>query len=192
MAEPSRRNSGLQATCTGVPAACFSRISRQVLMVPAGTVLRMITECAVLFFATARPMLSHTPKTADRSSSPPGLLGVPTVMRETSELRMAWGASVVALMVPFWIPAARSSESPSSMSGACPEETIRTLSGFSSTPMTYRPSRARQAALTAPTYPSPKILTFMMYRDHRSPRYREAAQSAPSHCIARLSHTEHR
>ena len=45
------------------------------------------------------------------------------------------------------------------MIGVRPESMVSTLARLTSTPMTWWPMEAKQAAETDPTYPNPKMLT---------------------------------
>src|SRR5579884_2071647 len=67
-------------------------------------------------------------------------------------------AEVVALSLPASWASRIKSPIPASTIGLRPDASVSTLNGLISTPVTVCPRRARHAAVTAPTYPSPKML----------------------------------
>src|SRR4029077_19984117 len=99
---------------------------------------------------------------ARRSSCPLLHPGVPTQMSESDELATASGTDVVALSRRAPTTSPRSSASPGSTTGEAAALIISTFSWSTSTPTTSCPALAKQAAVTDPTYPSPKTLTRML------------------------------
>src|SRR6266545_4948434 len=164
--EPSRMNSGFTATRTqpaaSAPAALRSAGINRRSVVPGSTVLRSTTVYGLGPAPSARPISSPTRSMAAKSGCPLERDGVPTQIRARWLSATASAALVVARSRPFFTISAMSSPSPGSTSGDSPRPTAPTLSGFTSTPMTSWPARARQAAVTHPTYPSPKTLTRMV------------------------------
>src|SRR5207245_2511407 len=96
---------------------------------------------------------------ASTSSCPLARPGVPTQSSATSDRSIAFPGSVVAPSRPAPTTSARSPPRPGSITGGEAALTSATLSGLASTPVTSCPARARQAAVTHPTYPSPNTLT---------------------------------
>src|SRR5687768_15551274 len=130
-------------------------------MLPGSRVLRTTTTCERSMEARAAPISLHEFLMYVRSRLPLRLPGVPTHTRERSELAIASAALVVARKRFAATPADISSSRCGSTIGLRPLLIISTLVGFTSTPITSWPSRAKQAAETEPTYPSPKILSFI-------------------------------
>src|SRR5207247_11123215 len=82
-------------------------------------------------------------------------------MSDTSDSATACSLDVVARRRPIPTTVASSSPSPGSTTGGVAALIIATFSALMSTPTTSWPALARQAAVTDPTYPSPKTLTRM-------------------------------
>src|SRR6266851_9121541 len=110
-------------------------------------------------------MPSATRRMASTSSWPLSRLGVPTQIRAKSDPETPSSVEVVARRRPAGVTSASSSPSPGSTRGEIPPLTMATLSGLMSTPITWWPALARQAAVTQPTYPRPKMLTRMPRHD---------------------------
>src|SRR5262245_45560516 len=77
---------------------------------------------------------------------------------------MASAVSVVARRSPPWTPRRISPLSWGSTIGELPPITSPTFQGLTSTPITEWPRALKHAALTHPTYPSPKMLTGTLER----------------------------
>src|SRR5439155_14626950 len=107
------------------------------------------------------PMRWPVLTTASTSSCPLVRLGVPTQMSDTSDAAIASSLEVVARrrFAPTTRPS--SSASPGSTTGGVAVLILATFSALTSTPITSWPAFATQAAVTHPTYPSPKTLTRM-------------------------------
>ena len=86
-------------------------------------------------------------------------LGVPTQISDSSVVAIARAWSFVASSRPDSTASRISSSSPGSTIGLRPAEICAFFSSLTSTPTTSWPKRARQAAQTVPTYPSPKMET---------------------------------
>src|SRR5206468_11551393 len=86
----------------------------------------------------------------------------PTQMSESAELATASRGDVVALSRRATTTSARSSVRPGSTTGDAPALIMSTFSLLTSTPTISCPALAKQAAVTQPTYPIPKMLTRMM------------------------------
>src|SRR5438132_3362997 len=127
--------------------------------VPGSTVLRRTTVWGSTRPRNASPMVWPVRTTASTSSAPPARLGVPTQMSDNSEAATALSPDVVARRRRVPTTSASSSGSPGSITGERAAFTIETFSALTSTPITSCPAFARQAAVTQPTYPSPKTLT---------------------------------
>ena len=139
----------MKARWTSAPSAAKSSAQRS--SVPGGTVLLRTTTWALPRTLTAAAISAHTRMTYSRSGSPLASGGVPTVIIETSVAPIAARASVVASTRPSATALASRPSSPSSTIGERPAATPATLSALTSTPITRWPSRARHAAVTAPT-----------------------------------------
>ncbi len=98
---------------------------------------------------------------AEVSMSPISFGGVPTQMIASSDFCIASWWSVVAKSFLFAIASLSRSVRLGSVTGEIPAFMASTFFCLISTPMMLCPSFARQAQLTVPTYPSPKILMFI-------------------------------
>src|SRR4051794_3330391 len=81
------------------------------------------------------------------------------------DISVAATASLADVVARSFLPATASAitaSRPGSTNGDLPSFTMATLSALTSTPITSWPSRARQAAITAPTWPKPKTLTLIV------------------------------
>jgi hypothetical protein len=130
-------------------------------MVPGSMVLRMTITGAPWWPASVRPISSQTRRMYLRSMPPFGRLGVPTHTRLRSVWRTASASPVVARSRPAATCSAMMVPMSFSMIGDLPALMRSTLVRSGSTPITSCPSRARQAADTAPTYPRPNTLIFI-------------------------------
>src|SRR5258705_12039313 len=99
---------------------------------------------------------------ASTFSWPLSRLGVPTQIRARSDSRTASSVEVVPRSWPRATTSASRSPSPDSTRGEPPALTMATLSALMSTPVTWWPARARDAAVPHPTYPRPNTLTRMV------------------------------
>lgn len=86
-----------------------------------------------------------------RSMLPSGRLGVPTVMKEISELVMASSGSVVEWKVCFAREDCSAASSPCSKMGGLPWLMVRTFSVSMSMPMVLIPFWANVTAVQSPT-----------------------------------------
>ena len=134
-------------------------------VVPGKEVERTHTVYGVVRSERASPIWRATARRWLRSVSPVSRLGVPTQTSATSLPATASWKSSVARNRPAATISATSSGSPGSTTGDRPSLIIATLSGLGSTPITVWPSRARQAAETAPTYPNPNTATDTEFAD---------------------------
>ena len=152
---PSRRNSGLLQAAKSTPCRLPEvRSSAGITVqstVPGITVLRMTTVWNASFSRSTSPICSQTRWMYWRSMLPFGRLGVPTQMSETSLDITASRTSLVARSRPAWRMSRTRSPIPSSTIVLFPAFTISTLEALTSTPVTWKPSRAKQAAETQPT-----------------------------------------
>src|SRR4029077_2209011 len=93
-----------------------------------------------------------------RPRLPLSLLGVPTQTREMSPSLCTRG---VACKRPASTPRRINCSKSGSIIGLFPELMRETLSSCKSTPVTEWPISAKHAAVTQPTYPIPKTVTFI-------------------------------
>ena len=96
-------------------------------------------------------MPSATRRMASTSSWPLSRLGVPTQIRARSDPATPSSVEVVARRRPCRDDLAQQLAQPGSTRGEVPPLTMATLSGLMSTPITWWPALARQAAVTQPT-----------------------------------------
>src|SRR6185436_12748581 len=149
---------------------CFSsRGMTTSRIVPGSMVLRMTITGAPAWFASVRPICSHTRLMYLRSMPPFDRLGVPTQTNTRSLMRTASATSLVARSRPRPTCSSMISGRSFSMIGERPELMRSTLVFSGSTPMISWPSFARQAADTAPTYPSPRTQIFIAARMREIP-----------------------
>ena len=117
-----------------------------------------------VFLRRAAPISWQTGPMWPRSSLPLRMLGVPTQRKEISVSRTAFSESEVACKrQAFWDSAIRSATAGSTI-GLRPLPRASTLAALRSTPVTRFPRCARQAAVTVPTYPKPKMLIARLMR----------------------------
>ena len=114
-------------------------------------VLRKTTTCGSVFCASAWPSCAASRRIAPWSWLPLAADGVPTQTRLISLPSTAARVSVVTLTRPPAATFCISSTMPSSTTGVLPAAMSESLVGSMSTPITWWPSRARQASETAPT-----------------------------------------
>src|SRR5690606_11904098 len=161
---PSRRNSGTIATCRSSPTVRPDRLSSSgttsVPTVRGGTVERMITVCGRVWSASAAPMSDTTRRTEFKSVLPLAAEGVPTHTIDTSDSRTLSPTVRVACRALESTTSVSNSGRSCSTTGGLPALTSATLPASVSMPTTWCPRAARQVAVTVPTYPSPKSVTF--------------------------------
>jgi hypothetical protein len=156
--EPSRRNSGHIAAPIVICVPARPSVSAGVTMfstVPGGTVLRMTTVCRPddggVTTRSAATRSSTARRTWDRSVAPRASEGVPTHTSDTSARSRASAHEVVACNLPSATARETSASRPGSVTGLRPERISSTLAASTSTPQTWCPREARQAAVTVPT-----------------------------------------
>ena len=158
MADPSRKNSGLETMSKAGAASFFNSAARR-RAVPGGTVLLIArTLYSFITLAICRP----TSKRSLRFGLPGASSSVPTAMKSTSERSTASSRLVEKLSRPARAFLRTSSASPGSRNGIVPSRRPSILFAILSTQWTLRPSSARHAAPTNPTRPAPIIVTFMV------------------------------
>ena len=144
--------------------------------------------------ATSRPSSRVAAATWPGSRPPPGRAGVPTQISASSSRSVQGRAEAAASRRPVATPWASRAASPGSRTGERPAATARTTAGSGSTPSTWWPSRARQAAVVAPTWPRPRMAMCTTCRllagtrpapAARLPAHRRGLRQAP--CRARRS-----
>src|SRR5258708_29374436 len=172
---PSRVNSGFTQTAKSFPArlplAASSVGIASDSAVPGSTVLRSTIQWNPFFARRASPTSRQLRSTLLRSNLPLRKLGVPTQRKEISDWRTAALVSVLACSrQALWL-CAISSANPGSSTGGRPDSNISTYAVFTSTPRTRYPLLARQAAVTAPTYPQPKTLLRRLILAFFSPKH---------------------
>src|SRR6266850_1611091 len=162
MAVVSRMNSGFMHTPKSLPACFEDFFSKSGITmfstVPGSTVLRMVITWYVFESFNNSPMRSTTRVKYFNPKLPFSLLGVPTQTMTTSPKSFG---SVVQRNFPVPTPALMILVSPGSMIGLCARLIMSTLLASTSTPVTSWPRFEKHAAVTQPTYPIPKIVTFI-------------------------------
>ena len=149
IADPSRRNSGFEATWMSRSGRALATISLTRLPVPTGTVDLVTSTVGRI---SARATSSAAAKTKDRSACPsPRRLGVPTAMNPASAPSTAAFRSVLKLRRPARTFFSTRSSKPGSYIGIWPCDRRSILPASLSTQTVRTPNSEKQVPDTRPT-----------------------------------------